>query len=53
MLESTGLELHREASVKLGGILIVRLVQSGQGFSIDGRRPRVNTPDRWCGEKGG
>jgi len=53
MLDSAGFELHREASVKLSGILIVGLAWPDQDFSIDGRRPRVNTPDRWCGEKGG
>ena len=47
MLCTAGCDLHWGTCVKLGGFPVVGLVPPNQGFSIDGRRARVNMPGRW------
>ncbi len=48
MRSLAGCKLHWDTSLKLGGFLIVGIVQPDQAFSIDGRGPRVNAPGSWC-----
>ncbi len=48
LLFPAGRDSHWGTSVVHGGLLIVGHAESNQGFSIDGRRLRVNVRGGWC-----